>query len=264
MAGVDDLLSRADGPAWRLTLNRPGRRNALTPELAQAVALEIERVCAAGTARVILLEGAGGHFCAGLDLRWLETLGATPDRRDIGRGLAQFQSAILAIVRAPLPVIAVVRGTAAGFGVDLAVACDMRLAGTSASFTSAFSRMGLVPDGGSTYGLPRLIGDGAALRFLLASETVNAHSALRWGLVDEVVEDAEVEVRTTALAGALAANAAGSIASIKRLCRAEELAGLARALAAEGEAQIEAFLSPEFQRRLAAFLARSARDQGAR
>lgn len=260
---MDDLLSRADGPAWRLTLNRPARRNALTPELAHALAAEIERVCAAGAARVILLEGAGGHFCAGLDLRWLETLGATPEREDIRRGLDRFQSAILAIVQAPLPVVAVVRGAAAGFGVDLAVACDMRLAGTSASFTSAFSRMGLVPDGGSTYGLPRLIGDGAALRFLLASETVNAQSALRWGLVDEVVEDNELEVRVTALAAALAANAPGSLSSIKRLCRAEERAGLTRALEAEGEAQTEAFLSPEFQRRLAAFLARSARDQGA-
>jgi len=261
---MDDLLSRADGPAWRLTLNRTARRNALTPELAHALAAEIERVSAAGSARVILLEGAGGHFCAGLDLRWLETLGATPDREDIRRGLQRFQSAILAIVRAPLPVVAVVRGAAAGFGVDLAVACDMRMAGTSGSFTSAFSKMGLVPDGGSTYGLPRLIGDGAALRFLLASETVNAQSALRWGLVDEVVEDNELEARVTALAGALAANAPGSLASIKRLCRAEELAGLTRALEAEGEAQTEALLSPEFQRRLAAFLARSARDQGGR
>ena len=258
---MDDLISRAEGPAWRLTLNRPARRNALTPALSQALATELERVCAAGSARVILLEGAGGHFCAGLDLRWLETLGATPSRDEIQRGLRQFQSAILAIVRAPLPVIAVIRGTAAGFGVDLAVACDTRLAGTSASFTSAFSRMGLVPDGGSTYGLPRLIGDGAALRFLLASETVNAQSALRWGLVDEVVDDAELNARTTTLAGALAANAAGSLASIKRLCRTEELTGLARALEAEGEAQTDAFLSPEFQRRLAAFLARTTREQ---
>jgi 2-(1,2-epoxy-1,2-dihydrophenyl)acetyl-CoA isomerase len=261
---MDDLISRADGPAWRLTLNRPTRRNALTPALSHALAREIDRVSTAGSARVILLEGAGGHFCAGLDLRWLETLGATPSRDEIQRGLRQFQSAILAIVRAPVPVIAVIRGAAAGFGVDLAVACDTRLAGTSASFTSAFSRMGLVPDGGSTYGLPRLIGDGAALRFLLASETVNAQSALRWGLVDEVVEDGDLEARMTELAGALAANAPASLASIKRLCRAEEQAGLARALEAEGEAQTDAFLSPEFQRRLAAFLARSNRDQESR
>lgn len=261
---MDDLLSRPEGSAWRLTLNRPARRNALTPELAEALATEIERVSTSGGVSVILLEGGGGYFCSGLDLRWLETLGAAPSRETIRQGLRRFQSAVLAIVRAPLPVVAVVRGTAAGFGVDLAVACDMRLAGTSASFTSAFSRMGLVPDGGSTYGLPRLIGDGAALRFLLASETVNAQSALRWGLVDEVVEDAELDARTTALAAALAANAPGSLSSIKRLCRADKLAGLTRALEAEGEAQIEAFLSPEFQQRLAAFLARSAREQGGR
>jgi len=257
MPVADELISRADGPAWRLTINRPARRNALTPELAAALAREIERLGASDSIRVILLEGAGGHFSAGLDLRWLTSLGPTPSRAEIRDGLERFQSAILAIVRAPLPIVALVRGTAAGFGVDLAVACDMRLGGTSATFTSAFSRMGLVPDGGSTYGLPRLIGDGAALRFLLASETVDAAGALRWGLVDEVVDDAELDARAATLAAALAANAPVSLASIKRLCRAEELNGLERALRAEGEAQIEAFLGVEFQRRLAAFLARA-------
>jgi 2-(1,2-epoxy-1,2-dihydrophenyl)acetyl-CoA isomerase len=261
--GSPELVSRADGAAWRLTINRPARRNALTPELAAAVAREIEQVCASDSARVILLEGAGGHFSSGLDLRWLAELGPSPIRGDIRDGLERFQSVILAIVKASLPVVALVRGTAAGFGVDLAVACDMRLAGTSASFTSAFSRMGLVPDGGSTYGLPRLIGDGAALRFLLASETVDAAAALRCGLVDEVVEDAGLDARAMTLAQALAANAPISLSSIKRLCRAEELAGLERALRAEGEAQIEAFLSLEFQRRLAAFLARASAQERA-
>ena len=254
---MDELVSRADGPAWRLTINRPARRNALTPELAQSLAEEIEQVSASDAARVILLEGGGGHFSSGLDLHWLATLGPTPMRGEIREGLERFQAAILAIVRARLPVVALVRGTAAGFGVDLAVACDMRLAGASANFTSAFSRMGLVPDGGSTYGLPRLIGGGAALRFLLASETVDAAAALRCGLVDEVVEDGELDARAGSLAQALAANAPTSLASIKRLCRTEELAGLERALRAEAEAQIEAFLGAEFQRRLAAFLART-------
>ena len=263
MTATDELVSRADGPAWRLTINRPARRNALTPELAASLAREIERLGSSDSARVILLEGAGGHFSAGLDLRWLTSLGPTPARAEIRDGLERFQSVILAIVRVPIPVVALVRGTAAGFGVDLAVACDTRLAGTSASFTSAFSRMGLVPDGGSTYGLPRLIGDGAALRFLLASETVDAAAALRCGLVDEVVDDAELDARAAALAGALAANAPVSLASIKRLCRTEELSGLERALRAEGEAQIEAFLGVEFQRRLAAFLARAGAKESA-
>jgi enoyl-CoA hydratase/carnithine racemase len=160
-------------------------------------------------------------------------------------------------------VIALVRGSAAGFGVDLAVACDVRVAGSSASFTSAFAKMGLVPDGGSTYGLPRLIGDGAALRFLLTGEVVNAGSALRIGLVDEVVDDAALDERAAGLATALAGAAPGSVSAIKRLCRAEEIAGLERALRAEAEAQVEAFGGPEFQRRLSAFMARAAESRPA-
>jgi 2-(1,2-epoxy-1,2-dihydrophenyl)acetyl-CoA isomerase len=251
-----ELQARAEGPAWRITLNRPDRRNALTPALAGEVANAVEQGAKAGAAAV-LLEGAGGHFCAGLDLRWLASLGATPPPSEIRAGLEQFQAAILAIVRAPIPVVALIRGSAAGFGVDLAVACDLRLAGTSATFTSAFARMGLVPDGGSTYGLPRLIGDGAALRFLLTGEVVNAVAAHRIGLVDELVEDAQLGPRAAALSAALAGGAAGSISAIKRLCRADEIAGLDRALRAEAEAQVEAFAGPEFQRRLSAFLSRT-------
>ena len=161
---TEELHARADGSAWRITVNRPDRRNALTPELAGEIADAVEKGARSGAAAV-LLEGAGGHFCAGLDLRWLAALGAAPPPSEIRAGLEQFQAAILAIVRAPIPVIALIRGSAAGFGVDLAVACDLRVAGSTATFTSAFARMGLVPDGGSTYGLPRLIGDGAALRF---------------------------------------------------------------------------------------------------
>jgi 2-(1,2-epoxy-1,2-dihydrophenyl)acetyl-CoA isomerase len=252
----EGLHSEARGSARLITIDQPARRNALTPELARGVADAITGAGIDPATRVVLLKGAGGHFSAGLDLHWLTSLGAAPSMEEIRRGLGHFQSVILAIVRCPKPVIAVVRGTAAGFGVDLAVACDMRIAGASANFTSAFSRMGLVPDGGSTYGLPRLIGDGAALRFLLAGETVDAAAALRIGLVDEVVEDDQLDARAGALAEAMAANAEGSLASIKRLCRAEDLSGLERALRAEGEAQVEAFLGAEFQRRLAAFLAR--------
>jgi enoyl-CoA hydratase/carnithine racemase len=251
-----ELQVRAEGPAWRITLNRPDRRNALTPALAGEVAAAVEQGAKTGAAAV-LLEGAGGHFCAGLDLRWLASLGATPPPSEIRAGLEQFQAAILAIVRAPIPVVALIRGSAAGFGVDLAVACDLRLGGTSATFTSAFARMGLVPDGGSTYGLPRLIGDGAALRFLLTGEVVNAVAAHGIGLVDELVEDAQLDPRAAALSAALAGGAAGSISAIKRLCRADEIAGLERALRAEAEAQVEAFAGPEFQRRLSSFLSRT-------
>ncbi|HEU5168922.1 MAG TPA: enoyl-CoA hydratase-related protein [Gemmatimonadales bacterium] len=258
---MPELLSRAEGPAWRITIDRPARRNALTPELAGALAGEIARAAAGDEACVILLDGAGGHFCAGLDLRWLASLGAAPAPADVRAGLARFQQAILATVRAPIPVVALVRGSAAGFGVDLALACDLRLADRTAGFTSAFARMGLVPDGGSTWSLPRLVGGGAALRFLLSGETVEADAALRMGLVDEVVADGALEARAQTLARALAGAARGSVAAIKRLCRAEELTALERALRAEAEAQVEAFSSPEFQRRVAAFLGRGAGER---
>src|SRR3954452_2787604 len=108
-----ELTSLPDGPIHRLILNRPTRRNALTPDLARALAQEIEQVEEAGEARVILLSGAGGHFCAGLDLRWLDSLGATPSHGGPAAGLSHFQSAILAVVPSPLPVLAVVQGTVA-------------------------------------------------------------------------------------------------------------------------------------------------------
>src|SRR6478735_6779548 len=174
----DELLSRTDGPIHRLTINRPARRNALTPTLARALAEALDEVEVSGEAELVVLRGAGGHFAAGLDLHWLRGLGDIPAIAELQHGLADFQAAILAVVRCPVPVLAVVEGTAAGFGLDLALACDLRVASRDASFTSAFARMGMIPDGGSTFTLPRLVGIGPALRLLLAGETVDAARAL--------------------------------------------------------------------------------------
>jgi enoyl-CoA hydratase/carnithine racemase len=112
----DELLTQSDGQVRRLTLNRPRRRNALTPDLARELAAQLDAVEETGDAELVILAGAGGHFCAGLDLHWLQSLGNTPTTSDLQRGLGDFQSAVLAIVRCPVPVIAVVQGTAAGFG----------------------------------------------------------------------------------------------------------------------------------------------------
>jgi 2-(1,2-epoxy-1,2-dihydrophenyl)acetyl-CoA isomerase len=252
----EELLSREDGPVHRLTLNRPARRNALTPGLAGAIVRELELTEERGTAQVVVLGGAGGHFCAGLDLHWLRSLGPLPSTPDLQHGLSAFQSAAIAIVRCPLPVIAEIRGTAAGFGLDLALACDMRLAESGATFTSAFARMGLVPDGGSTFTLPRLLGLGRALRFLMAGETVSAARACAMGLVDEVKDEPEFDAAITSLTKAIVAAAPSSVRAIKRLVRAQELGVLEQALASEGAAQLQALQSPEFHRRLEAFVSR--------
>lgn len=253
-----ELVSEPDGPIHRLTLNVPARRNALTPGLARALAQEIERVEEIGEARVILLSGAGGHFCAGLDLHWLRSLGATPNVADLQHGLSDFQSAVIAIVRCPVPVLAVVQGTAAGFGFDLALACDMRLAGSTATFTSAFARIGLVPDGGSTFTLPRLVGVGRAMRVLMTGETLDAMEALSIGLVEEVSEDSALDSAVRRTVNALLECSGSSIRSIKRLTRAPEVGALEQALSTEGAAQLQALQSAEFRMRLEAFAARLA------
>lgn len=251
-----ELLSQAEGPVHRLTLSRPERRNALTPGLARALADELDRIEEAGTARVVVLTGAGGHFCAGLDLHWLRSLGDVPDTATLQHGLADFQSAVLAIVRSSAPVIALLRGTAAGFGLDLALACDIRLASAGAGFTSAFARMGLVPDGGSTFTLPRLVGLGHALRFLMAGETLDAVQARTIGLVDDVVPDDRLDDEVGRLAQGLAGASPSSLRTIKRLVRAPELGALEQALSAEGAAQIQALRGADFRARLLAFVNR--------
>jgi len=253
-----ELVSESDGLIHRLTLNLPARRNALTPGLARGLAQRIEQIEEGGEARVILLSGAGGHFCAGLDLHWLRSLGATPSVTDLQHGLSDFQSAIIAIVRCPIPVLAVVQGTAAGFGFDLALACDMRLAGASATFTSAFARIGLVPDGGSTFTLPRLVGVGRAMRMLMTGETLDAREALSIGMVEEVIEDSALDSAVRRTVNALLECSGSSIRSIKRLTRAPEIGALEQALSTEGAAQLQALQSPEFRSRLEAFAARLA------
>jgi 2-(1,2-epoxy-1,2-dihydrophenyl)acetyl-CoA isomerase len=253
-----ELVSESDGPIHRLTINVPARRNALTPGLARALAQEIEQLEDAGETRVILLSGAGGHFCAGLDLHWLRSLGTIPKVSDLQHGLSDFQSAVIAIVRCPVPVIAVVQGTAAGFGFDLALVCDMRLAGSSAIFSSGFARIGLVPDGGSTFTLPRLVGVGRAMRVLMTGEPVHAVEALSIGMVEEVTEDSGLESAVRRMVNALLECSAPSIRSIKRLTRAPEVGALEQALSTEGAAQLQALQSPEFRARLEAFAARLA------
>ena len=259
----DELLSHADGAVHRLTINRPARRNALTPSLARSIAEELDQVEESGQAELVVLRGAGGHFSAGLDLHWLRGLGETPAISDLQRGLADFQAAVLAVVRCPVPVLAVLEGTAAGFGLDLALACDLRLASRTATFTSAFARMGLVPDGGSTFTLPRLVGIGPALRLLLAGETVDAARAQSIGLVDEIVDSAALDREVAALAERLTAGTTSSVRAIKRLVRSQGVGALEQVLASEGAAQLQALQGAEFRRRLEAFAARpAARAEG--
>jgi 2-(1,2-epoxy-1,2-dihydrophenyl)acetyl-CoA isomerase len=250
------LLVVREGPVCTLSINRPDRRNALTPDLAKRL---VEALKAAGeddAVRVVALRGEGGHFSAGLDLHWVSQLGRDVPDATLSTGLKDFQSIIHAVVESPLPVIAACEGTVAGFGLDLALACDLRYADPSARFTSAFAMMGLVPDGGSTSTLPRTIGQGKAFRFLVDGSTMDAEEALRVDLVDHLVPAGGLPDAVTAFASAIRSTSRRSIAVIKYLIERHNGSGWADTLDAEGRAQLQALRSDDFHDRMAAFVTR--------
>lgn len=260
---TDELLISNDGSIRTLTINRPKRRNALTPELSARMAHELEAAGAEEDVRMIVITGATGHFCVGLDLLWIAQLGNDPAPSQLKDGLRDFQSVILAIAAAPVPVVAAIQGNVAGFGLDLALACDLRYADTSARFTSAFARMGLVPDGGSTGSLPMLIGPSRAFRFMIDGSTISAAEALAWGLVNSVSPEGELGEALAQLAAAIQPSARSSIATIKYLVDRHNGNGLADTLSAEGLEQLRALGSDQFHQRLAAFIGKSTEGDGA-
>jgi 2-(1,2-epoxy-1,2-dihydrophenyl)acetyl-CoA isomerase len=256
-ASAGELQAHTIGAARVLLLNRPERRNALVPDVARRLAIELHAAGGDPALRAVVLRGAGGHFCVGLDLKWFLSLGATPAQAVLEEGLAAFQDTVRAVVRCPLPVIAALEGSVAGFGLDLALACDLRIAARTASFASAFARMGLVPDGGSTYTLPRLVGTSRAAALLLGVVTPDAREALELGLVNDVVEPAQLDAAVHALVGRIAESARSSGERIKAWLRADDREALERRLKLEGRAQLDALRSEEFQARLRAFVGRS-------
>lgn len=235
-----------------LILNRPERRNALIPDMAQVLAAQIEAAGRDDTVRVVLIQGAGGHFCVGLDLKWFAELG-TPEAV-LAEGLEVFQGVVRAIVRCPLPVVAVLEGSVAGIGLDIALACDLRIASDTVSCTSAFAALGLVPDGGSTFTLPRVVGLGNALNIFMAGEAVDADRALNIGLVTAVYGARDIEAEKLAVAQRIARNARTSLSHIKALARGSEREALDRHLELEGKAQVQALRSEEFRERMQTFL----------
>jgi 2-(1,2-epoxy-1,2-dihydrophenyl)acetyl-CoA isomerase len=197
------LFSAADGVA-RLTLNRPDKLNSFTAAMHAEVRDALARVSAEG-ARVLVLTGAGRGFCAGQDLG---DRAVAPGQKgvDLGESVERhYKPLVLALRALPLPVIAAVNGVAAGAGANLALACDLVIAARSASFIESFCRLGLVPDTGGTWTLPRLVGNARALGLALLGDKLPAAQAAEWGLIWRCVEDAELVPTVDALAAQLAA-----------------------------------------------------------
>jgi 2-(1,2-epoxy-1,2-dihydrophenyl)acetyl-CoA isomerase len=209
------LYEAADGVAW-ITLNRPESYNAVNLALVEELAQAALRAETDPGMRAVVLRGAGRGFCGGGDLRDFDAHAA--DLPSLVREVTtSLHTAVSRFARMPAPVIAAVHGSAAGAGMSLAMACDLVVAASSARFTMAYTRLGLVPDGSSSYFLPRLVGLKRALELALTNRMLSAAEALEWGIVNEVVEDGELESRAGALARSLAAGPTAAFGLAKRL-----------------------------------------------
>jgi 2-(1,2-epoxy-1,2-dihydrophenyl)acetyl-CoA isomerase len=247
------LLTALDGAVLLLTLNRPQSHNLLTAEMLLALSRALDEDAAEPAIRAVVITGTGHAFCAGQDLTEIPIPADGLDAR------TQLGADHLPVVRAMLslekPVIAAVNGVAAGAGLSLALAADLRIAAETATFVSASVHAGLVPDAGASYFLPRLVGLGRALELTLLGETLSAADALRIGLVNRVVPAASLLAATRELAVRLAAGPR-SIGLTKRLLRQGLESSLAGQLVREGDAQAEAISTEDFREGLAARLER--------
>jgi 2-(1,2-epoxy-1,2-dihydrophenyl)acetyl-CoA isomerase len=234
----------------QITLNRPERLNALTVEVAATLNAALDEAAADETCRALLLTGAGRAFCAGQDLTAI--VDATP--ADLGHLLDHYHPLILKLRALPIPVVCAVNGVAAGAGANLALACDIVLGARSASFVEAFARIGLIPDCGGTWFLPRLVGTARARALAMLAEPLPAATAAVWGLIWQVVDDERLIVEAQALAARLASQATTALALTKRALEAAATNPLDRQLDLERDLQAEAGASPDHTEGVRAFL----------
>jgi 2-(1,2-epoxy-1,2-dihydrophenyl)acetyl-CoA isomerase len=246
-----------------LTLNRPDRLNAFTNKMHEELRAAIEQIRAPGAARCLVITGAGRGFCAGADLsdRQPAIDGGAPD---LGQSLEKNYNPLILSLRAlEMPLVAAVNGPCAGAGMSLAMACDIVIAARSASFLQAFCNIGLVPDAGSTYFLPRLAGRARAAGMALLGEKISAETALEWGLVWKVVDDAALMAEAGTIAKKLAGGPTKGLSLIRQALDKSWSNDLATQLDVERDAQRLAGRTQDFAEGVAAFLQkRPARFQG--
>jgi 2-(1,2-epoxy-1,2-dihydrophenyl)acetyl-CoA isomerase len=235
-----------------VTLNRPERLNALTVEMAGALMEALEAADKDRECRAVLLTGAGRGFCAGQDLT--EIADARPP--EIGELLENYNPLVLKLRGLPIPVVCAVNGVAAGAGANLALACDIVLAARSASFVQAFAKIGLVPDCGGTWLLPRLIGEARARALSMLADPVPAETAAEWGMIWRAVADEQLMPEAEALAARLAAGPTAALGLIKQALDESAINELEDQLDLEAELQEEAAESPDYAEGLRAFLAK--------
>jgi enoyl-CoA hydratase/carnithine racemase len=237
-----------------ITLNRPDRLNAFIGHMRRDLAEALEHAGSDRSARIIVITGAGRAFCAGGDIAFMAELMQRRDSEEFSRILGAGRRVILAIRQTTKPVIAAINGPASGAGCNLAFACDLRIAATTATFSQSFAKVGLHPDWGGTYFLPRLVTPNKACEMFFLGESIDAAEAARLGLVNQVVAPEELEAATLQLAQRLCAAPPIALAAAKHAVYMSEAADLDEMLRYETEAQLRCFESDDGHEGVRAFL----------
>jgi 2-(1,2-epoxy-1,2-dihydrophenyl)acetyl-CoA isomerase len=253
----ETILFSIDENIARVTLNRPEKLNSFTTVMHGEVQDALGRVRGGG-ARVLVLTGAGRGFCAGQDLGDRAVApGSQPV--DLGESIEKYyKPLVLSLHALPMPVIAAVNGVAAGAGANIALACDLVVAARSATFVQSFAKLGLVPDSGGTWMLPRLVGNARSLGMTLLGQKLSADQAAAWGLIWQCVEDAEFVSTVEALARQLAAAPTSGLAATKAAIYGSWRRTLIEQLDVERDAQRDLGRSADYAEGVAAFAAKRA------
>jgi 2-(1,2-epoxy-1,2-dihydrophenyl)acetyl-CoA isomerase len=236
-----------------VTLNRPQRLNAFNESMHRKLAAALGDAEADTSCRALLLTGAGRAFCTGQDLS--DRVKSGDVRPDLGASLGDFYNPLVRRLRGlPFPVVAAVNGVAAGAGANVALACDIVLAARSAQFIQSFAKVGLIPDSGGTWMLPRLVGAARARGLALTAEPLPAERAEAWGMIWKAVDDDRLMAEAEALCARFAGAPTFGLAQIKRALDASETNGLDAQLDLERELQRAAGFSPDYAEGVRAFM----------
>jgi enoyl-CoA hydratase/carnithine racemase len=244
-------VSSDAGVRW-IALNRPESKNGLTDELNGAIIDALDGAAADKAIRCVVMTGKGGSFSSGLDLKAAASLAGNLDDLE-GHMRKYFHGLIRAVRRVEKPVVALVDGAAAGFGCDLALACDLRIGTERTRLGEIFVKRGLMPDGGGTWSLQRLVGTAKALELMFTGDMLDANQALQLGLVNRLVPSAEAEQQTWDFARRLAAGPPLVHAWIKRAVYAAASSSLDEALENEVRGQLQLLRSKDFFEGVTAF-----------
>jgi len=247
------ILATLEMGVLTITLNRPDKLNAFNPEMHERLREALDRAKSEAEVRAVLLTGAGRAFCAGQDLSERNVApGAPPIDLAVSLG-SNYNPLVRRLRELPKPVICAVNGTAAGAGANIALACDLVIAARSASFVQAFSKIGLLPDSGGTWFLPRLVGSARAMGLALLGDKLSAEDAAQWGLIWKVVDDAELMKETSSLARSLSEGPTKGYGLLKKALYASAGNSLDAQLDLERDLQREAGFSTDYREGVSAF-----------